>query len=239
MVRHMNAHRAVYGEDYILPKHHWMFDIFEQLQDLPCVIDAFVIERLHLRVKRQAEPVKNLRKFEMSALSGVLNATFLEASKLRGDGLCPVCIHNGMRVSDWCSVGNLRLGDGDALFRGDELGIAATCVEDDGVLFVVMYECDFRSRVSKHGTRWRFRQDVVTAWLASDVEQVCGGGRVGRRAGWSAPPRAPRPRARASGPAGRPARPAGPSRGAGGGDSALGLVRAARAGRSGAGPAGR
>ena len=39
MTRHMNAHRAIYGEDNIVPKHHWMFDVFEQMPELPCVID--------------------------------------------------------------------------------------------------------------------------------------------------------------------------------------------------------
>ena len=38
------------------------------------VFDAFVIERLHLRVRSIAENVKRLDEFETSVLSGVVNS---------------------------------------------------------------------------------------------------------------------------------------------------------------------
>ena len=48
---HMRKHLAAYGDANIKPKHHWMFDVAEQLATHPCVLDAFITERLHLRVK--------------------------------------------------------------------------------------------------------------------------------------------------------------------------------------------
>ena len=48
--RHQRLHIAAYGVDKLKPKHHWMFDVAEMLQHTEAVLDAFIIERLHLRV---------------------------------------------------------------------------------------------------------------------------------------------------------------------------------------------
>ena len=61
----MDTHVAAYGRDRIKPKHHWMYDVADQMECLPAVFDAFIIERLHLRVKAVADNVDNLRSFEV------------------------------------------------------------------------------------------------------------------------------------------------------------------------------
>jgi len=77
----MRLHIAAYGDETLKPKHHWMFDIAEQMEWLPCVVDAFIIERIHLRIKRNAEKVHELGVFEKSVMAGVVNTIYDEASK--------------------------------------------------------------------------------------------------------------------------------------------------------------
>jgi hypothetical protein len=72
---HMTSHIAAYGDDSIRPKHHWNLDLPSQILRDGFVLDAFVIERSHLRVKRIADDVKNTSQFERSVLAGVVNAT--------------------------------------------------------------------------------------------------------------------------------------------------------------------
>ena len=46
VARHMDLHIAAYGLGHIKPKHHWVHDVAQQMPKCPCVVDAFVIERL-------------------------------------------------------------------------------------------------------------------------------------------------------------------------------------------------
>ena len=57
---HLELHKAAYGTQHIIPKSHWLFDVAEQLSRFEFALDAFIVERLHLRVKRQCEPVHEL-----------------------------------------------------------------------------------------------------------------------------------------------------------------------------------
>jgi hypothetical protein len=92
---HLRLHIAAYGTGFVVPKHHWQLDVADQLGRDGCVLDAFIIERLHLVVKAVAEPVKNTSCFERSVLSGVLNLSFHHIRKQQPmNGL-------GGRVRQW------------------------------------------------------------------------------------------------------------------------------------------
>ena len=65
----MTAHVQAYGRDHIKPKHHWLFDVADQMERHSAVFDAFIIERLHLRVKAVANLIDNLRSFEAGCSS--------------------------------------------------------------------------------------------------------------------------------------------------------------------------
>lgn len=64
LARHMRLHRATYGDDHIRPKHHWNFDIPSQLARDSMVLDAFVIERTHLKA--------DVHQLAIGLLSGLL-----------------------------------------------------------------------------------------------------------------------------------------------------------------------
>jgi hypothetical protein len=69
---HLESHIAAYGTALVRPKHHWQMHLGDQLLRDKMVLDAFVIERMHLVTKRVADTVKNLARFERSVVSGVL-----------------------------------------------------------------------------------------------------------------------------------------------------------------------
>ena len=83
--RFIERHKQAYGIQLLKPKHHWLWDIAEQWLRDHCVLDCFPIERLHLRVKGEADPVRNTRTFEKCVLAGVvIQHTLLLGKGLRG-----------------------------------------------------------------------------------------------------------------------------------------------------------
>ena len=160
LVRHLNAHKALYGDDSVKPKHHWAFDICEQLEKDPVVYDSFVIERLHLRLKAVAEHCKRLEDFETSVLSGVVldhcrkceGATF--AHCMLGKS-CPLGLETA-DVSDTMELRGARATVGDFVSHGDsDMGCVVACALEDGQLFVVVDAWDKVRDVSLHSALWR------------------------------------------------------------------------------------
>ena len=85
---HMEKHKECYGCDHIKPKFYWLFDCCRQVATHPMVLDCFVVERLHLRVKHVANSTKNITSYERSVLAGILNTQIdALANKTFADGL--------------------------------------------------------------------------------------------------------------------------------------------------------
>ena len=60
----MLKHKAAYGDRHVRPKHHWLYDVIESAFRHGMLKDMWIIERLHLRVKGEAELVRNTVSFE-------------------------------------------------------------------------------------------------------------------------------------------------------------------------------
>ena len=73
--QHMQLAKA-HDSDRILPKYHWAFDIAQCMVGDGFIVDAFTLERLHLRVKGVATNCKNLNSYEESVMAGCTNAHF-------------------------------------------------------------------------------------------------------------------------------------------------------------------
>ena len=50
--KHLELYVSIYSADAVKPKHHWQLDWPSFLERDGQVLDMFIIERLHLRVKR-------------------------------------------------------------------------------------------------------------------------------------------------------------------------------------------
>ena len=121
LVDHLTKHKSAYGVEHIKPKHHYMFDVASQWERHAEVVDAFVIERLHLRVKAVAEPVRNTSCFERSCLASLINShcRLLQEEKF-GDGLIgrsAVLDGTSADIADCMRVQGMQLSVGDIVFH--------------------------------------------------------------------------------------------------------------------------
>ena len=117
---HLVKHKNVYGESSLKPKHHFMFDVADQWEHQPEVVDAFVVERLHLRVKTVAELVRNTSTFERSCLASLINShcRLLQTEKF-GDGLVGrqvALVGTPASVADCMQIQGMQLSVGDSVF---------------------------------------------------------------------------------------------------------------------------
>jgi hypothetical protein len=156
VTNHFIAHKAAYGSDNVTPKWHWMYDIADQMQRTdrkPAFLDAFAIERFHLRVKPIAEQVDNLTCFERSVLSGTLNQQILSLKENTiGSGLFGnVCNWPGMQhafISTSLAIRGLQVSSGDLIFNGDHVGIVEACAMEADELFAVVRELQLVEQAS-------------------------------------------------------------------------------------------
>ena len=170
---HMAKHIAAYGEGLLRPKHHWMFDVAEQFLRDACVLDAFVVERLHLRAKEAADPVHNLAVFERSVLSRMLNSQLQAPIARGGDRLIGVVTAlpdmPATRVANSLECSSVVFAVDDVVCNADAFGVVIACALEEGSLLLVLEELRVAAAplVRKAGVLvvWRPDQcELATAW---------------------------------------------------------------------------
>jgi len=172
MQRHMAAHIEAYGDGGIRPKHHWNLDVGDQLARDGVVLDAFVIERTHLKIKAVADSVENTSRFERSVLAGVLNNTWRESATgswshaLLGSPkqVAPnTCLSARMRVY------GLTLSVNDVVWVGEKCGSVRLCVLADAILYVLV---EMYTAVGEHTRHWGQWAPSATheLWVAANVQ---------------------------------------------------------------------
>lgn len=173
---HLRLHKLAYGTGLVKPKHHWQLDIPDQWRRDACILDAFVIERMHLVVKRVAEHIKNTEVFEKSVLSGVANVHFRAISQDGGPvGLrspvspCPGL--SGVSMSPCLEYLGLSVRVGDLLFRTEAAGEVLACLAAGGRLLVLVGILVPERRLSDISAVYRLGLQHE-AWLAEHVEQA-------------------------------------------------------------------
>ena len=176
MAKHLPLLVKARGEQAVRPKHHWAFDIADQLCSDSFVFDCFVVERLHLRVKACAEHIKNTRRVEWSVLSNAVNTHVRDASKMRvKDGLVGHVARMGRfpsaSISDNCQVKELRCSVGDFVMNCETCGQVVACCVEEGEIFVVADELQELSKLSQQSGVWApiaSRQ----VWRAAELSEV-------------------------------------------------------------------
>ena len=185
--RHMDAHILAYGgTDHIKPKHHWLYDVAAQwLQQPSLVLDAFIIERLHLRVKRIADNVHNTSTFELSVLSRLV---CVQEASLRQSCASTALVGPSVRlrdgpvtVADSMLVSGLRLDVDDVVIAHTRAALQAgrivACLREDenNNLHAVLEMLVFDQRLSPSSARWREsgQRLLVSANLLEPSLDVC------------------------------------------------------------------
>jgi hypothetical protein len=173
--KHFRLHEVAYGSSHFKPKHHWMWDVCDQFDRSPFVLDCFVIERLHLRAKAMANSVLNTAVFERSVLSSMLNthrtallAMDSDQSGLSGrTSILPEC--PSARIASSLVQGGLQISVGDFAFHGDSMGSVVACCLEFGCLYVIVDKFEFLRRLSAHSGVWR-RGAAREVWHVAAVE---------------------------------------------------------------------
>ena len=177
MQRFMMLHKRAYGTAYVRPKHHWMFDVAEQLLVDPLVFDQFIIERLHLTVKVHGERCKNKRRFERSVLSGVLLQQLGKLRAMRSN----CCLTDAKtatlpgfgdaEIADNMQVLGLHISVDDFVIHQEVVGKVLACAEELGTFFAIVEPLQFVVQTSQHCSRWT-GTGLIRLWPALELEQV-------------------------------------------------------------------
>ena len=163
-----------------------MFDVMSQWEHQEAVVNAFVIERLHLRGKAVVEPIRNTFFFERSCLSSLINnhCRLLQEEQF-GDGLLgrrAALSGTCAEVADTMRVQGMHLIVGDVVFHdGTAAWLLACAREDDNLLAIVEVMSHIRT-VTAHSDAWRKTGSIVVciaqrlqaavAWYPDDFDWV-------------------------------------------------------------------
>ena len=167
--RFMQAHVEAYGTTHVRPKHHWLGDIADQIEEDCRVLDQLVIERIHLRCKAAVENVDNTTQFERSALAAalILQQHALQAG-VRGDQLVGAQQawpgRPDVVVADRLDYGGLVVTLDDFVLwnlsgsLADQIvGKVSACLrERGGHLYVLLKPMDRVRDISRTSSVWRF-----------------------------------------------------------------------------------
>lgn len=180
--QHLRRHVALYGEGHVRPKHHWLLDCPPQFLRDRLVLDAFVVERTHLSIKRVAEDTKNTRAYERSVLSGVLCGVLRDCGMVCGDqllGRTAFWPGTAARIADRAEVHGQEFVVGEVvIWSGEVAELRACALEADELLFIVerlrplavasphygTYERTpglvvWQARAAGHALAWRLRSN--------------------------------------------------------------------------------
>jgi hypothetical protein len=151
--RHLDLHKACYGNERIKPKHHWIFDIALQLVDCEFVLDAFLIEKEHLLARECANPIENTSRFEESVLARMLHAQVQTLNNLgpQDSLMSPKVAYPGFAnafMSDNLTIDGVTYSVGDFVFLNTLPGRVLSCIEEGAELFVIVDVFRLVARIS-------------------------------------------------------------------------------------------
>ena len=164
---------AAYGESVIRPKHHRMQHIASQIRKHKFVIDAFVIERLHLLIKEALLQAHNPLIFEASLLRIVLLKQFevLKGTIMYGlvGSSAPLCGFLGARVAREMRCFGMTIAVGDVVFRDEGVGKVTACVLEGSRLFTIVQVWLVQGFVTPHSRKCQ-PTAASEAWPAEHLE---------------------------------------------------------------------
>ena len=184
--QHLLLHIRAHGKAFLKPKHHWTFDIVEQLLRDPFLLDSWIAERLNKRAKAAARAVQNTTRFDSSVLAhvmavhrnnlreeGAVDADLIgKTARLPGCGalVADRLVHHGLQISVgdvviWTSSGMLSL----------QVGRVAACCLDSGRLCCIVQGMTLVSRLTQHSDAYTLptHSSPQQVWPTEHLELAC------------------------------------------------------------------
>lgn len=167
----MRKHVSAYGRGFVKPKHHWGFDVAQQLRRDKTIYDCFVVERMHLRAKRLANLRVNTNGYEGSVALGValhqlntLQQKSLEHYAVRLEGETAELLEApGTTVSKQATNGRWTVAAGDLVFYEGILGEVLACARCPEAVMLIVLEHRHVERLSQHSSTWARTCSIVWA----------------------------------------------------------------------------
>ena len=176
----MAKHKEAYGDQFIKPKHNWLWDLIAQFLRDPFVLDALIVERLHLTVRRAADNIHNTRSFEASVLSRAINeqieklqsvigmCTLEQTTAVNCDGFADVVL-----IGDNMQILGMHVAVGDIIFRHDSAGKILACARQGHEFYCIVQLLSHIASTAPHKSLWR-TSTQQRIWPALEVSQaVC------------------------------------------------------------------
>jgi hypothetical protein len=156
--RFLELHKEAYGTELIVPKHHWLLDVADQVHRDASVIDCFVIERQHLIIKNIATHIRNTQTFERSVLGGVCTSIGPDTESLT-NGLvghvAPLPGYFGVSVADKLRFLGLQVTLDDMVLWSGKVGSVVACAAEGDQYFVFVDTLQVVSPLSKQAHVYR------------------------------------------------------------------------------------
>ena len=170
MEKFLKLHLAAYKDLLIKPKTHWAMDIPDQLRRDGMVLDAFSLERLHLRAKRIAEQAKNTTRFEETAIAGLILSHLQSLREIEEEGLQGKTrilqeFSNTFQAISAAWKG-IRVKRNDVVYHGNGLGQVVTCARKaDEIPFCIVETYHRCENTSKHSSKWKATGGIAACSL--------------------------------------------------------------------------
>ena len=172
--QYIALHKVAYGTALMKPKFHWALDVPSQICRDRMVLDAFVIERSHLRVKAVADQVRNTRSFESSVMASLATVCWQHAETdefgncLLGPTASLTGIH-GAWIADRMQVWSVEFSIDDMVSKtGGQVGTVVACCSVDGRLLALVRPALVARRPSEHSVLCRLSGDLE-AWPEKEL----------------------------------------------------------------------
>ena len=132
------AHLSAYNDEFVIPKHHYMFHMHVTAEEDSFWYDCFVHERKHQRAKDNSEHIRNTASYEESVLTTILHSMIGDLqTDITPDELLEPCAHCAELSEVFgvdCSLANrmrfarVPIGVGDVLFSGSGACLVEACL---------------------------------------------------------------------------------------------------------------
>ena len=168
----IRLHVACHGNGDIRPKHHRMQHIPGQIRRDLLVLDAWIIERLHLIFKDLLSHIRATQCYEVSMLRGccIKQMEALKAKIFYGllGRVSPLPSIPGARAAKQLYCCGMTVSVTDFVFRARVLGLVEACVEEMGSVYVLVQVHRVVQQI--HGTfKWQPIGEIQ-AWDAEEIE---------------------------------------------------------------------
>jgi hypothetical protein len=168
----ISSHVHAYGDGMIRPKHHRMQHMADQIQNVDVVIDAFIIERLHLVVKDALSRVHNPKDFEASLMRYICN-NHLQTIRGSDLGLVGAAHVPGFDavVAHSVRLRGLTVSRGDLVQRNGVVATVLACSREASEYVLIVDAMRLERAVTPYADAWK-PTGTQEIWPAMEAEHL-------------------------------------------------------------------